>query len=122
MESVEALKRIELSIDVKDIDGNIISGPHKFHFIFGIGTIGLTPFECLLEGKKQGDQLQIRFNKHELTHLFGHIHPPFLVKDIKTHNIISLSVNILSISSPEQRELIHALAEIANCGDHSCCC
>ncbi len=115
------MKKIGLRVTIKDINGNPLLNSSEFDFIFGIGTTGLAPLEYLIEGKCQGDEVQIRVENRDITHIFGHIPPPFSIESIKIDTPFIISIEILSVSTPEDREVIRALADIANCGEHCCC-
>jgi hypothetical protein len=119
----EPLKRVSLSYtagttpELKDL----LDAPENLEFIFGIGTDGLTQFECLLDGKKAGDQGFIEVDKKHFADIFGHIIPctqPFPVNV----NHFFLHYNITNISDPSPREIVRSMAAGGGgCGDGCDC-
>lgn len=57
--------------------------------------------------------------KNELYGYFEHIKPPIL-HYTKDHNSFYLKARIVNVSQADGKELVKAMAHIANCGD-SCC-
>ncbi len=113
----EPLKKISLNYtagttpELKDL----IGAPENLEFIFGIGTQGLTQFECALNGKQAGDQGFIEVDKNDFEEIFGHIIPctqPFSV----TASHFFLHYNITSISDASPREVVKSMATASGSG------
>lgn len=95
--------------------------PEPLEFIFGIGTEGLTQFECALDGKQPGDKGVIEVDKKNFEEIFGHIIPCPQSFPLNAGHFY-LHYNIIGISDASSREIIKSMAAInAGCGD-SCDC
>ena len=120
---VEPLKKISLNYtagttpELKDL----MDTPENLEFIFGIGTEGLTQFECALDGKKAGDQGFIEVGKKNFEEIFGHIIPckqPFPV----SAGHFFLHYSITDISDASSTEIIKSMAaKSGGCGDGCDC-
>lgn len=94
-------------------------GQAPFEFIFGLGVEGLTPFEFELADKRVGEDVDIFIKEKDVSAFFQHLSIPSLRG---TGGVdIYLKVKIKTVAQPEPREVVGALAEIADCGDHCCC-
>jgi hypothetical protein len=119
----EPLKKISLTYTAGTTSESqdLINVPEALEFIFGIGTEGLTQFECVLDGKQAGDQGCIEVDKKDFVEIFGHIIPctqPFPVS--ASH--FFLHYNITNISDASSREVIKSMAaKNGGCGDGCDC-
>lgn len=95
-------------------------GPVPFEFIFGLGRGGLTPFELELAERKVGEDVVIFIQTQDDPAFFQHLVLPPLT-DTGEVEAMYLKVRIRTVGRSEPREVVAALAEIANCGDHCCC-
>jgi hypothetical protein len=93
--------------------------PVSYDFIYGTGMQGLSPFEFALADKRAGDILDLRLRREEMRSFFQHLSIPQLTV-LKGISTFYLKVQVVGISEPDQREIIKAMAEAAECGD-SCC-
>lgn len=120
---VGLLKKISLDIEAgtgpERMD--LSHGPAPFEFIFGLGREGLTPFEFELADKKVGEDVVIFIKTRDVPAFFQHLTLHSLT-DIGGVEAVYLKVRIKTVGQPEPREVVGALAEIAECGDHCCCC
>ena len=120
-QKVSPLKKIHLSFEAgKTPDSmDLTSSPVLFDFIFGLGSGGLTPFEYELSEKEIGETMALSLQRDRIPDMFGHLWPylPAFPGDSKT---LYLRVHLLGLSSVSQREVIKALAESAESGDHCC--
>ena len=120
-EKVGPLKKIHLSLEAGTIHDSmdLTPSPVQFDFIFGLGTGGLTPFEYELAEKEVGETITLAVPKGQIPDLFGHLWPymPAFPGNVET---LYLKVHLIGLSSPDQREVIKALAENAESGDHTC--
>jgi hypothetical protein len=98
----------------------------SFEFIFGLGTEGLTPFECELADKAEGDEILLNLEQAHLRNTFERICFPFHQLSGQA-DTFSLKARVLKVMPAENREVIKALAQMAacdhggeGCGD-SCC-
>ena len=115
------LHKVSVSLNGTDRgkeSGNKV-GPKRFDFIYGIGSDGLSPLECALEGKKEKDELVLDIRENDAVHIFQHLWIPEL-EDLFLYGAPNLQVMVLSVGEAEPREVIRALAENARCGE-SCC-
>jgi len=121
VQKIENLKKVTLSLEAGTSSDqmNITPQPTEFEFVFGLGTFGLTPFEFTLADKICGDQILVRLRKENLQRYFEHINLPIL-RYTKDHSSFYLKARIKNVSRAEGKELLKAMAHIANCGD-SCC-
>jgi hypothetical protein len=121
VQKIENLKKVTLVLEAGTSSDhmNITPRPIQFEFVFGLGTFGLTPFEFTLADKICGDESLVRLHQENLQRYFEHINPPILryTKDRKT---FYLKVRILNISQADSKELLKAMARIADCGDNCC--
>jgi hypothetical protein len=87
----------------------------KMSFIYGIGPGGLAPFECLLAGRSEGDEIRFRIEPAEECSFFAHVAPlaPFRLEN---GGAAFVAATIEKIETPEQREIIRAMAETTEHG------
>ena len=120
-EKIEILKKITLSVEAgtapDSMDLTLQSS--QFEFIYGLGTSGLTPFEIQLADKTVGEEIQLHMSREEIPQVSQHL--VFLSLNLPEHaDSFYLKLKIKSVLQADQREVIKALAEIANCEDHCC--
>lgn len=118
---VSPLKKIILELEAgsKPESMDLSPGPTLLEFIYGLGAEGLTPFEFELADMGEGDSVIIFIKKEELPEVCQHLQvPPLGITD--EVESFYLKVNIQKIVQADQREVIGALAEMANCGDNCC--
>ena len=115
MGKVEYLKKISISFEAGTTAKVMDLKPKypKFEFIFGVSASGLTPFEYELINGKEGDTIIISLKKSEMNRFFGHLSPP-LMDLFESRNDIFLTVRIARVAPAENREIVKALAELAN--------
>jgi len=118
---VGPLKKIGLDIEAGTGPSrmDLTQVPAPFEFIFGLGREGLTPFEMELVGKKVGEDVVFFLKEQDVPAFFQH-HSPLPPGCRGEGDSIYLRVRITRVVRPEPREVIGALADIANCGDHCC--
>ena len=119
---IDNLKKITLSVTVgaSPQTSDIIDHPESFKFIFGLGVDGLTPFEYALSGKSIGDEVRLQMKTEELNRIFRHITPPFVNKLVNRGELF-LTAKITAVETADGREVIRAMAEMAECGS-ACDC
>jgi len=118
--SVQPLQRLKLRLKAGP---TAASRPNalpalELAFIFGIGTAGLTPFECLLNRHLAGDEIEFRAPGPAAAVFFGHLAP--LVGPLDGDETF-FSVRIVAVETPAPREVIKAMAEMAS-HDHGTGC
>ena len=122
-DKVGLLKKIGLDVEAgtgpEQMD--LSQGPAPFEFIFGLGREGLTPFEFELADKKVGEDVVIFIKTQDAPAFFQHLALPPLT-DTRGVEAMYLKVRVKTVGQPEPREVVGALAAIAECGDHCCCC
>ena len=118
---VDTLKKITLSLEAGTTSDStdLTPQPPQFEFIYGLGTAGLTPFEFQLADRTVGDEVHLHIGHEEMPQFFQHlILPPIDIPD--DLNSFYLRFRVIKVIPADQREVIKALAEIANCDDHCC--
>ncbi len=123
MMCIENLKKIELDLHVNDQKEG--AGSCRLAFIYGLSTSGLCPFEAALHQKAVGASLQMVIHKNNLPEFFGHLYPAVCGK-LKLPGDVAdlvLHVSVKAIETPEDREIIQAMARSVGhgCGG-SCDC
>ena len=120
-EKIDLLKKITLSVEVGTAPDSMDLSPESSHieFIYGLGVSGLTPFELQLADRTVGEEIQFLINREEIPQVFQHLLllPLNLPDDLDSFH---LRLKVMKVISADQREVIKALAEIANCEDHCC--
>lgn len=100
---------------------DLLAVPEPLEFIFGIGTQGLTQFECALDGKQSGDQGSLEINKDEMSDMFGHIIPCTYLLPVNAGQFF-MHYNIIEITDASSQEIIKAMAKAGGgCGDGCSC-
>jgi hypothetical protein len=120
-EKIEVLKKIILSVEAGTAPDSmdLTPQPSQFEFIYGLGTSGLTPFEIQLADKTVGEEVQLHMSREDIPQVFQHL--VFFPLNLPEHaDSFYLKLKIKSVLQADQREVIKALAEIANCEDHCC--
>jgi hypothetical protein len=123
---VDYLKKIGLAVAAgstqKDVD--LAGKPSNLSFIYGVGTEGITLFEKALFAKLPGDEVMIEVQPHQTDDLLGHLKPSIEGIAPESDTSYFLKVRIESVDTPDQREIIRAIAEgVASDGcDCGCGC
>jgi hypothetical protein len=122
MEKIGLLKKVTLSMEAGTSPElmDLTPRPSQLEFIYGLGTEGLTPFEFQLVDKTVGNEVRLQISGEQIPRVFQHLSLPS-INIPETLNTIFFKFIVLEILHTNQREVIKALAENANCGD-SCCC
>ncbi len=115
------MQKISLSLETASApDAQGVTEPvSTIEFVYGLAASGLTPFEFALAEKTVGDVISLQLPRDRVPAFFGHIRIPALCAAGQL-DPIEVKARVLAISPPGNREVVAALAEIANCGD-SCC-
>jgi hypothetical protein len=119
--AVDHLKKVTLEIQTDTRKG-------KLEFICGAASDGFCPFEYELLHKTPGDQLHLSVPRDKAVLTFAHLYKPLqkAVGIVTPAETIDLNVSVISISDPEPREIIQALAQATDqngCGgDCGCGC
>jgi hypothetical protein len=126
MIEVKPMKKVTVSVSLvhKDRSNDPEQGEISCSFIHGIGRDGLTPFECLLEGCRKGDQVQTEVKSTSLAEYFGgllrHLQPLIEGKILSLD--LLFRIDIQSVEDVENREMVAALAGSAGgCGSGGSC-
>ncbi|MFC1824008.1 hypothetical protein ACFL9T_14955 [Thermodesulfobacteriota bacterium] len=118
MDKIGTLKKVTLSLEAGSEPDtmNITAAPVLFEFIYGIGAGGLSPFECELAEKSEGEELVLHLKGEEISSAFQHLMLPFsmIPEDL---DVFYLKAKITDIRDAEQREVVRALAEATTCCD-----
>jgi len=119
--AVDHLKKITLELQTT-------SGKTPFEFICGTASEGLCPFEYDLLHKVAGDQLHLSIPREKVFPTFAHLSTSLRRALVSTDlpDILDLTVSIISVSDPDPREIVRAMAQAADqngCGgDCGCGC
>lgn len=121
-QGVQPLKKIKVWLQAGATDAVMdISLPSpEIDFIFGIGTGGLTPFECLLAGRRENESISGRVAGAEAVLFFGHV-APALGRLFESRAAVCFNARILAVETPPPREVIKAMADLA-AHDHAAGC
>ena len=121
MEKIDLLKKITLSVETGTAPDSMDLNPQssQIEFIYGLGVSGLTPFELKLADRTVGEEIQFLINREEIPQVFQHLLllPLNLPDDLDSFH---LRLKIIKVTPADQREVIKALADMANCEDHCC--
>ncbi len=120
-EKIDVLKKVTLSVEAGTAPDavDLTPGSSQFEFIFGLGISGLTPFEIQLADKTVGEEIHLHINREEIPQVFQHL--ILFPLNLPEHlDAFYLKLKIMKVMPAEQREVIKALAEIANCEDQCC--
>ncbi len=121
IEKVGPFKKVTLELEAGTMPESmdLSPGPARFEFIFGLGREGLTPFECELADRAEGESVIIQLRPEELSEAFQHLQIPLLGVTDEVASFY-LKADVKKIVQADQREVVGALADIANCGGHCC--
>jgi hypothetical protein len=119
--SIAPLKKVVLLLEAgRETDLlDFTPGPVPFAMIYGLGVSGLSPLESTLSGKKEGDECVLHLGKNELSDFFQHISIPSLGIPEGVESF-TLKITVAEVSLPDRREVVRAMADMANCGSHCC--
>ncbi len=121
---IQNLRKVTISIRVIDSVPNTELESQfdlQVSFIFGIGSVGLTPFEYELAKRNEGDIFVYSTEGLGPEMAFGHIAIWFM-PHLKVLRAKKLLIRVDRVEEANQREIIKALAEVAQCGDDCCNC
>jgi len=90
-------------------------------FIFGIGSEGMTAFECELADKAEGEEVLLHLKKEAFHNFFEHLNPP-LMDLFDGRDDVYLKVKIVAVAVAENREIVKAMAEKTAHGGVGCDC
>jgi hypothetical protein len=121
MEKIAPLKKVTLSMDAGTTPESmdLTPQPSLFEFIYGLVAKGLTPMEFHLAEKTVGDEIVLQIDGKQIPQVFEHL-IPLPIKIPEDGDGLYLRLRVMEITPADQREVIKALAEIANCGDDCC--
>jgi hypothetical protein len=126
--TIQPLKKVSLSlVAVSAPEKHSPAGsPADLEFIYGVASDGLCPFESALEGKGEGDTLNLSVSLADSPEFFGHVFQPlrealgFLILP----ETFSLKIEITGVRDADNREVVQSLAKSlahGSCGG-SCGC
>ncbi len=111
--TIEGIKKLKLELSLEDGVGAKKDSAVPLELISGIGTDGLTDFECLLTGRKTGETLRFQVPGAGAGEFFGHA----LFQEIRLQLGLQLvpagmsfQVVVGAIEEVDDRELVRALA------------
>jgi len=119
---VQPLKKIKVRLQAGATDAamDIHLPSPEIDFIFGIGSDGLTPFECLLADRRETESISGRVAGAEAGLFFGHV-APALGRLFETREAVFFNACIVAVETPPPREVIKAMADLAARGHEAGC-
>lgn len=123
MKKIEILKKITLSIQAGTSQDAMDLKPKypKIEFIFGLGPLGMTPFEFELSNKTEGDRIVFHLKKEDVYSFFEHLNPP-IMDLFEGRSDVYLKLTIEAVTSVENRKIVKAMAAMAAHGESGCGC
>jgi len=119
-EQVDNLKKVSLGIEAwTNRDGEENAYTEDVTIIFGIGSGGLSPLEMQLQGRRTGDVLKGRVLRPQWVEFFGRPLPAVLT-DSNANEEIVFRIRVKGVEPAEQREVVKAMAEAAECSSGCC--
>lgn len=119
---VEGLKKISLRLeagtgpDTMDLTKDLVS----VELVVGVDVEGFTPFEYELLGKKTGENVQMEIKGWRFDEMFGRLEIP-LPEEVKRMDSFFLTATVEKIETPEQSEIVRAMAgRVGDCGGDCC--
>jgi hypothetical protein len=119
---VQPLKKIKLALRAgAGAGGTDIARPGaEVAFIFGIASGGLTPFECLLNDRAENEEIAFTVAGPQGDLFFGHL-AQHLGRLFEGRDQLCFNVRIVGVETPQPREIIKAMAEMAGHGHGAEC-
>ncbi len=115
------LKKVRVFIRPKSTLDGFDMPPQEIDFIYGLGQSGLTPFEYELARHRAGESFEISLKKDGPHEMFGHLASVFsALRD--GENEIHFHITFQGYEDASPREVIKAMAELAECGENCCGC
>ena len=120
-EKVGNLKRVAVFLEAgtRPEVMDLTREPILYDFVYGVGTLGLSPFELELAEKRKGEEMVIPVRPGEMANFFCHHFIPQLEIPEGVGEFY-LRTMIAGISAADPREIIKAMAEAAACGSGCC--
>lgn len=117
---VAPLKRVHAVVQAGSIAADPCPRCFEVAFIYGIGSAGMPPFECLLADKGEGDQITFRLTKAEAGDFFGHL-ASLCAASFDRPGEVFFQIHIVKIETPEARDVVKAMAEMVAGGHGGGC-
>ena len=123
MNTVQNLKKITLSFQAGTSADMLVLMPMtpRFVFIFWLSAEGMTPFEYELVDQPEGREVLLHLNRMSLESFFEHLNPP-LLDLFSNRSDVHLKAKIEAVTAAENREIVKALAQMAEYSDRGCSC
>jgi len=120
---VEVMKKVSLELTAGTSDKSMDLAPKypAFEFIFGLAPEGMTPFEYELLNGKEGEEIVIPLHKQDYGTFFEHLQPP-IMDLFEGREQVFLTARIVSVTKAENREVIKAMAQVADYREGDCGC
>jgi len=121
---VAPLKRVHARVQAGSAAADPSPSCFEVTFIYGIGSTGMAPFERLLAGKGEGEQIAFRVTKSEAEDFYGHLAPLFTALFDRRSEVF-FRTHVVRIETPEPRDVVKAMAEMVaggHGGDCDCGC
>jgi hypothetical protein len=120
---IAPMDKITLHIQAVPRDGNSSRQPAEADvtFICGIGSSGLIPFEHQLIEKRAGETVTMPVEPGAAEVLFGHLNC-MLHQAIGITPPFDLHASVVSVTTPEGREVVKAMAQMTGGCGGGCSC
>jgi hypothetical protein len=122
MPAVSPLHRVTLGLKARAEADASAPDPvsRTVSFVFGIGPQGLSPFESDLAEKRVGDTFEVLVEEGRGVPYFDHL-ARTVIPSLGLAPPFRLRVRVESTAPAEGREVVRAMAELAECGDGCDC-
>ncbi|MDX9786490.1 MAG: hypothetical protein RBT11_06930 [Desulfobacterales bacterium] len=123
MRTVEHLNKVSLLIQAGTSPErmDIAPIPLAYDFVFGVGSQGMTPFECTLANKPLEEEFVIHLEKKSVADFFEHIRLPLGDLFDQRHEAY-LKIRIADASPADDRTIVKQMAQLAAHGGGGCDC
>jgi len=100
--------------------------PQPLHFIFGVASNGLSPFEQAIHFKSSGDRFELSVESGNAPSYFGHIYKQLCSQMVLgiIPETFDITFIVTDVKKSDEREIVKALAQAVGhgCGGGSCDC
>lgn len=116
-EIVDHLKKVTVQLEISS--QNFSNKDLRLEFIVGLHPGGWTDFEKHLAKKTIGDEISMVVSSEALPETLGHFHHMIPILENSPPELV-IRAKILNISTPENREIVKAIAQMTSCGCNCC--
>lgn len=124
-EEMKVLKKMHFDIQVTSDDSDVVPAEkHRFIFIYGVATEGLSDFEIAIDGLNEGDTLEVPISEVDIRTYLDRLFLMFSKQTglVEFNRSMRLVFDLKEISRPEAREIVSAMADAQKMGGCSGSC